>query len=140
MEVDEPAVAGPTTPKTSILPLTPPKVSIPETAVQALGAFLEAVLVEAVLEVPPTLDPRLVLGTIWNSVHEVLSQDETMKTRVADKAQFLNNVNEIGKESFIDLLRDTKRKKSWRDLLENSTYSFRLISSTLIVPCFQRSF
>jgi len=134
MEVDEPAATIPTTPKKSIPPSTPPRVSIPETTVQALGAFLEAVLV------PLTLDPGLVLGSIWNSVHEVLSQDETMKTRVADKAQFLKNVNEIGKESFINLLRDMARRQSWRDLLKNGTYSFRLISSTLIVPCFQRCF
>jgi hypothetical protein len=81
MEVDQPTAAEQTTPKKSIPPLTVPRVSIPETTVQALGAFLGAVL-----ELPPTLDPVLVLVTIWTAVHEALLQDETMKTHLADKA------------------------------------------------------
>jgi hypothetical protein len=127
MEIDQLAAAIPITP-------TAPRVSIPETTVQALGAFLEAVLV------PLTLDPGLVLGAVWSAVHKAFLQDETMNTRLADEGQFLENVNEIGKESFIYLLRDMARRQAWRDLLENGTYTFRLISSTLIVPCFQGCF
>jgi len=136
MEVDEPAAAGPTTPKKSILPSTPTRASIPETSFQTLCEVLDDIIL------PTSEDDRIQrhLGTIWYNVHEALSQDETKNTRLADEAQFLKNVNEIGKESFINLLRDMARRQSWRDLLENGTYYFRLISSTLIVPCFQRSF
>jgi len=136
MEVDEPAAAGPTTPKKSIPPSTTPRVYIPEAAFETLHEVLNDIIL------PTSKDDRIQrhLGTIWLAVHKALSQDETKNTRLADEAQFLKNVNEIGKGSFINLLRDMARRQSWRDLLENGTYSFRLISSTLIVPCFQRCF
>jgi len=116
MEVDEPA-AGPTTPKKSILPSTPPRVSIPETAVQTLREVLDDIII------PTSEDDRIQrhLGTVWFAVHEALSQDETKNTRLADEAQFLENVNEIGKEPFINLLRNMARRQYWRDLLENGT-------------------
>jgi hypothetical protein len=136
MEVDEPA-AGPTTPKKSILPSTPPRVSISETAFQTLHEVLSDIIL------PTSEDDRIQrrLRIVWYIVHEALSQDdETMNTRLADEGQFLENVNEIGMGSFIHLLRDMARRQSWRDLLENGTYCLRLISSTLIVPCFQPCF
>jgi hypothetical protein len=140
MEVDKPAAAGPNMFKTYIVPSTLPRVSIPEMVVQALSGFLEVVLVGAVLKVPPTLDPKFLLIAIWGPIHEALSQDETLKTRVANEGQFLKNVDEIGMESFINLLRDVKSSKSWRDLLGNSTYCLRLISSILIGLCFSAVF
>jgi hypothetical protein len=133
MDVDEPAAVGPSTPKKSIPPSTPPRGSIPETAVQQLGSVLELIL-------QSTLDSKVVLPHVWFAVNGVLSQDETMNTRLVDQVQFLKNVDKIGVESFINLLRDIQRMKSWRDLLENGTYCLHLISSTLIVPCFQTYF
>ena len=133
MEVDEPATPGPTTPK-SIPPSTPPRLSISETDVQTLGTMLGGLLAL------PTFDPRLGLRLVHSTVTSVLSQDKTINTRLADEDQFRKNVEEKGMESFTKLLRDINERKSWRDLLENGTYCLRLISSTLIVPCFQRYF
>jgi hypothetical protein len=128
MEVNQPAAVGQTMPKKSIPPLTASRVSIPEMTVQALSALLGAVL-----KLPPTLDPKFLLIAIWGPIYEALSQDEILKTCLVNEGQFLKNVNEIGMESFINLLRDMARRQSWLDLLENSMYCLCLISSTLIV-------
>jgi len=90
IEVDEPA-AGETMPKKSNLPSTPPRVSIPETAVQTLHEVLDDNIL------PTSEDDRIQrrLGTIWYNVHKALSQEETKNTRLADEGQFLEGIIQL---------------------------------------------
>jgi len=90
IEVDEPA-AGETMPKKSNLPSTPPRVSIPETAVQTLHEVLDDNILTT------SEDDRIQrrLGTIWYNVHKALSQEETKNTRLADEGQFLEGIIQL---------------------------------------------
>ena len=110
----EPAAIIPTTPKKSIPPSTPPRVSIPEVAFQTLYEVLNGIIL------PTSKNDRIQrhLGTIWFAVHEALARRNNERGHVLPiRPNFLENVNEIGKELFIALLRDMARRESWRDLL-----------------------
>jgi len=92
------------------------KVSIPETTVQALCEALDDII-------QPTFnddDIQHRLGDVWFIVHNALSEDQTLGTRLTDRDQFRKRIDTIGEESFIESLKDMARRKSWRDLLENS--------------------
>jgi hypothetical protein len=95
------------------------------------------------LNIQPTTDDDYILGilsTIWFVVSRALSEDKSLHKRLVDEDRFRKNVYKMGVGSFINLLRDMARRRSWEELLENGIHSLRLISSTLIVPCFQRCF
>jgi hypothetical protein len=60
---------------------------------------------------------------VWFYVNKALKEDPILKTRLADKDKFQENVKSKGEEKFIELLKDMAKKKNWQDLLENGTSS-----------------
>jgi hypothetical protein len=59
---------------------------------------------------------------VWVEVEETLSEDPEVIERLADKGEFFANVKDEGEKRVIELLRDTAKKGSWLDLIENSTH------------------
>jgi hypothetical protein len=66
-------------------------------------------------------DIQYSLVTVWFNVNEALKEDPILKTRLADKGEFVENVEKYGEKQFIDLLKDMAKKKNWGDLLDNRT-------------------
>ena len=117
LQLDEPTHddPNPSTPTRPTLPSTQPKVSIPDGAFRSLCKHLER-------NIQPGDDDDSIhdsLNTVWFIVNEALKEDPILKTRLADKNGFLENVKKYGGKQFIDLLKDMAEKKNWRDLLEN---------------------
>ena len=64
---------------------------------------------------------RRSMNAVWIIVKDALAKDLSMSTLLANQEEFQQNVKQKGEQQFIDLLRDTAEKNSWRDLLENGT-------------------
>jgi hypothetical protein len=64
------------------------------------------------------------LDTAWSIVCEALCLDPALKGRLASNDEFQENVKRNGQEHFINLLRDTARRESWRGNLKNGTFLF----------------
>jgi hypothetical protein len=111
MQVDEPV---PATHVKSTPLSTPSRVSVPEEAVQELGKELE-------VYIQSSLSNDRILCHVWISVHDALKRDQTLRTRLANQDEFKENVKKSGEDQFIDLLKDIAKRRSWRELLENST-------------------
>jgi hypothetical protein len=60
----------------------------------------------------------------WAIVQEALSLDLTLRGRLANDVEFRENVKRNGQEQFMNLLRDTAWRGSWRDFLKNGTFLF----------------
>ena len=123
LQLDEPVDddTSLSTPTRSTLPSTQSSVSISDKSLQELCEDLQ-VLVELVIN--SNYDAarlRRSLGTIWFNVNETLTEDPVLKTRLANQKEFQENVKIKGEKKFIELLKDTAKKKNWRDVLENRT-------------------
>jgi len=123
MEVDE----GP------INPSTPPGhiTNIPDQAIQEACEELEYIVH------PDHHNKRILrsLHTFYNIVYQVLSQDPSVRPRLASQEEYLSNVKHMGEERFIDLLRDLAKTNSWRDLFKNGTFLSPFGLCTLILFC-----
>ena len=64
--------------------------------------------------------------TVWSIVQKALSNDLEVIERIADVDEFKANVEHEGVKRFRELLRDTAKRGSWLDLIENSTRSASL--------------
>jgi len=124
MEVDE----GP------INPSTPPRhitsTNIPDQAIQKACKSLGR-------NIRPDDDNEhilLSLDVVWYLVYQALSQDPSVRPRLASEEEYLSNVK-MGEEQFLDLLRDLAKTNSWRDLLTNGTFLSPFGLCTLILFC-----
>jgi hypothetical protein len=103
-------------------PSTPLKVSMPDKTLQRMYKQLED-------EIQPGFDnddedAQEVLDYVWIVIHHTLSKllkDQMLGTHLADLAEFRENLKKAGKKKFINLLKDIAKRKSWWELLKNST-------------------
>jgi hypothetical protein len=119
MQVDDTADnnENPTTPTRPTPPSTQSTICISEQTIQKMCKYLERYI--------RTDDDddwiRQSLVNIFVTVREALQEDPKLKARLANEAQFKENVKKEGEQQFINLLRDIAKKESWRDLLQNGT-------------------
>jgi hypothetical protein len=121
LQLDEPAdddTKSSTHTRTTLLS-TQPNVSIPDGAFRLLCKNLERNIQ------PGDIDDSIQdsLDNVWFFVNKALKEDPILKTRLADKDKFQENVKRKGEERFIESLKDMAKKKNWQDLLENGTSS-----------------
>jgi hypothetical protein len=119
LQLDEPANdnPSPSTPTRSTLPSMQPKTTIPDRALRVMCSILE----RSIEPDDDDDDIQYSLVTVWFNVNEALKEDPILKTRLADKGEFVENVEKYGEKQFIDLLKDMAKKKNWGDLLDNRT-------------------
>ena len=68
----------------------------------------------------------IVRCTVWWIVQNALSNDLEVIERIADMDEFKANVEHEGVKKVRELLRDTAKRGSWLDLIENSARSASL--------------
>lgn len=77
------------------------------------------------------------LSLVWVIIKDALSEDLEVIERLADEDEFKANVKEEGEKKVIELLRDTAKKGSWLDIIENSTYFTPLTEIATLATVFR---
>jgi hypothetical protein len=62
------------------------------------------------------------LKFVWLTVEHALSEDPEVIERLANMDEFEANVKDEGVKKVIELLRDTAKKGSWLDMIENNVH------------------
>jgi hypothetical protein len=126
MQVEDPAdnTENPSTPTRPTLPRpTPPStqstICISEQKIQGMCEDLE--LFSHIMKTGDGARIKRSLHMVFAIVCDALEEDPNLKARLANKAQFIENVEKEGEQQFFNLLRDIAKKGSWRELLQNST-------------------
>jgi hypothetical protein len=97
---------------TSVKPL---KLDIPDQAIQEVSELLERKIVPE--------DPNdMFLWEIWLFVYATLSRCPELSGVIANREEYDDNVKRQGEEEFLELVRDSARRNSWRDLLRNGIF------------------
>jgi hypothetical protein len=63
-----------------------------------------------------------ILGVVWVIVRDALKSNKTLEGHLATSKQFQDNVKRKGESQFIDLLRDTAKRRAWHELFENGNF------------------
>jgi hypothetical protein len=109
------------------LAVQPLKLDIPDQAIREASKKLERHI---------DLDDKddLILHQLWLNAHWTLSQYPRISESIANEEEFKAKVKRQGKEEFLELVKDSARRNSWRDLLHNgispplTTSSFFILS------------
>jgi hypothetical protein len=75
---------------------------------------------------------------IHSLVYGVLQEDPALSTRRAEKDEFLQNVQRIGRQRVINDFKEAAKKEDWRSLISNGTFPFPLTPIVPIMVCRQR--
>ena len=119
MQVEDPADnnESPSTPKRPTPPSTQSTICISEQTIQKMCKRLHRCL-----SADDDYDEiRDILGLVSVIVRDALAEDPNLKPRLVNENQFKENVNNVGEQQFINLLKDIAKKGSWQDLPQNGT-------------------
>jgi hypothetical protein len=104
MQAHDDPVSGPS--------VNPPKFDIPDQAIREASNFLER---KIDLDDPDDV----ILDQLFFFVHRALSQYPELSGVIANREDYDANVKRQGEEQFLELVRDSARRNSWRDLFHN---------------------
>ena len=110
--VSDPSVQLDHTSTPSVKPL---RLDIPDQAIREASKFLER---KIDLDDPDVL----ILNLLLLVVHTTLSQYPEIGGSIVNQEEFHANVKRQGEKEFLELVKDSARRKSWRDLLHNGIF------------------
>ncbi|KAK2460395.1 hypothetical protein APHAL10511_007560 [Amanita phalloides] len=116
MEIDKEATYQSTPPR----PTRQQTSHHPKNAIQQ--AFAKFSLLEAYILDGSNDDIKEILDSIYTSAQLALSQDPKLRHRLANRVEYRANINFIGENHVVELLRKTAKEKTWETLLNHSVF------------------